>query len=332
MKDPLVLFFFLVLSIASAFNCTFQWECSGVTTNYNYVGCVEGRCQCRESLGFEGTATVEDPCRCESPASVHWESGSPYCISFEDAAAQRTRQRKELIHVQKVDSLYSHMVYPTPLRILSGELSLDHLLSPNLLSRVDPVGVTPVTRWLIDYLFGLGATHSHVLEYEFEELMWREDVVFTRARVLFEDVPPLPPRLWNLTENARYFFDSQDRIFKADIGLLNLGKSVSVEVEQYPAIIEGLCNLFAGPNGYCGPSTDPTGYYANVDECISTLAALPIGSFDDLRQRSVSCVQFHGQMVPYAPSLHCPDVGRTGGHFCVDRSYSDYYLQDPFQP
>jgi len=53
--------------------------CMSVSNNYNYVSCgSDNRCHC--DAGFSGTATVNNPCDCVSPATVSWDNnGNAHC-------------------------------------------------------------------------------------------------------------------------------------------------------------------------------------------------------------------------------------------------------------
>jgi len=59
--------------------CQQQWECQGVSVDYNYVQCSSGACQCK--AGFSGQATVDNKCSCISPRYVTWSNGEAFCLS-----------------------------------------------------------------------------------------------------------------------------------------------------------------------------------------------------------------------------------------------------------
>lgn len=82
-----------LFSFSFALDCTEQWQCGSVTQDFNFVQCLNSVCQCKSSLGFDGSATVDDPCRCNSPKKVYWES-DPYCLSFEDCVATDNKKSK----------------------------------------------------------------------------------------------------------------------------------------------------------------------------------------------------------------------------------------------
>jgi len=68
-------------------NCTARWQCSSVSNDYNYVDCLQGKCECVE--GFNGTATAQDKCRCDKEG-VYWSSGHPFCLSSGQCVADYT--------------------------------------------------------------------------------------------------------------------------------------------------------------------------------------------------------------------------------------------------
>lgn len=64
-------------TVAGSTPCTQQWECTSVSSDFNYVSCSGGQCSCKTAQGFSGSATAEDPCQCEH--EVYWGNGVPYC-------------------------------------------------------------------------------------------------------------------------------------------------------------------------------------------------------------------------------------------------------------
>src|SRR3989338_4394618 len=109
---------FLVFALLSAFvasthalSCSQQCECSSVTTNYNYVQCVSGQCQCLSSKGFTCAATPANKCSCLSPNNVYWEGGSPYCVNFNNAVqAQAQKSRCDILKA-KAATLYNSLIW-----------------------------------------------------------------------------------------------------------------------------------------------------------------------------------------------------------------------------
>jgi hypothetical protein len=61
-------------------SCTEQWECSPVSLDYNFVGCVAGKCACRD--GFSGNATAGNKCSCLAPKTISWVNNQATCVAL----------------------------------------------------------------------------------------------------------------------------------------------------------------------------------------------------------------------------------------------------------
>jgi hypothetical protein len=53
-----------------------QYLCSSVTTDYNFVSCINNDCTC--NAGFTGSATLNDQCRCVG--TVVQSNGQAVCV------------------------------------------------------------------------------------------------------------------------------------------------------------------------------------------------------------------------------------------------------------
>jgi N-acetylneuraminic acid mutarotase len=74
---------------ASRTPCTEQWQCSGVSTDYNFVGCVNGFCQCKDT--FQGAATASNKCSCNAAnLFTSWgNNGEVKCLNRNNRECQR---------------------------------------------------------------------------------------------------------------------------------------------------------------------------------------------------------------------------------------------------
>lgn len=321
-----IICYFLFFGYSLALDCIQQWQCLSVTEDYNYVQCVDNVCQCRSNLGFEGTATANDPCRCSSPKSVHWDSSDPYCLSFEDCTETEQNSKRTEILKQKVIEIYENFKFPTPLLIQSGNKSVDHLFSPNVKARVVPLGVLS-RQILLDYLYVLATTPTtRSIDYAFREIVATGDSVFVTADVLFEDFSVTPSRLYNISEMARYLFDETDRVISLELYLREFGKVSDPPLSDRNRIIEETCTFVPL---ICPQQLDPTGYYENYSDCLNFMTnEIPFGTFDKAGSDTFLCRMLYSLMALYHPEIHCPSVGKTGGTQCVDVTYESYYLEN----
>lgn len=79
------------LNASLPLECTQQWQCQEVSTDFNYVECTDaGLCRCRLEAGFLGAATQDDPCRCN--LTVVWINSIAYCLDVPTEARLESTQ------------------------------------------------------------------------------------------------------------------------------------------------------------------------------------------------------------------------------------------------
>ena len=312
-----------LISSTAALSCAAQWQCSPVTTDYNYVSCTSGSCMCLTSHGFSGNATTQNPCACPPPGSVYWVGSQPYCIDVvgTTAALARTEILKSQVRV-----VYDSLIYPTPYFVLNGSVSLDGVFGPSAKGRVDPFGVFNTRQVLEEYYYVFAATPvNRVVQVTYIDLFGVGDEVFVRVDISFQSF--IDGSITNATESGRYLFDDNNLIVSADLIAHNIGKLADPSVDANPqGTIEFLCGQIVTSPGLCNSGNDPLGYYTSVADCISFMNSITFGTYDEAAANSVVCRVLHNTLVPYAPGIHCPHVGKTGGTACVDTPYSSYYL------
>ena len=126
--------------------CSQQYQCSGVTNDYNFVACDNGFCRCRSELGFVGAATNVSKCGCLPPYQIFWQK-YPYCIKLTDAVAYHAENSRNNILLQKVSMIYQSQIWPTPQyimgQLIAGQADtgiLSTIFAPSAHGRVDPIG------------------------------------------------------------------------------------------------------------------------------------------------------------------------------------------------
>lgn len=325
-----VIFVLALIASSFALNCSEQWQCNPVSQDYNYVQCSDGVCQCRPS--FDGTATLMDNCRCDSPKDVEWKNGQPYCISYDICVEdEENLDRAELLK-QKVRDIYSSFIYPTPLLVLNGTVSVDNLFSPNVKARFVPIGTFDTKDEVIDYFYGLSITHDTItVGYTLREMVadGATGTVIVVVDILHEDQAVIPFRRYNLTSTTKFRFDDTNRVEVCETFIREFGRASDPPQEHHTGLIQFMCGRLLVDPGTCSDYAGDPGYYNDFDDCVDFLTnSVPFGTFDRANSNSVVCRLLYTIMSPHGPTLHCPSTGKTGGSKCVDVDYNDYYLQD----
>jgi len=312
-------------------NCTADYQCSPVTSNYNYVSCVQGTCACKSELGFDGNASSTDPCQCNPDKNVYWDGDVPFCIAFQECATNDEALERTAFLLQQVTRVYESLIFPTPTLILEGEVSISDLFSPLARGRVDPLGTFESPGTLLEYFYALAITPTTTCTaINIKDLFGVGDEVYIRVDVTFESTAGPVPFPFNLTESGRFTFDDQNRVLSTELIIHNLGKATDPPVAAQPSFIEAVCGILLVQPACCASAAlDPTGYYTSFDDCINFMTTqIPFGTFDQAFSNSVSCREIHALLAIFDPVTHCPHAGKTGGGKCVDVPYADYYLEN----
>ena len=192
--------------------------------------------------------------------------------STPSAAEQQIRQ-------DKVRTIYNDLVYPTPLQILSNQLSVTDLFEQNYVrGRVTPVGQFPGFEAAREYFYGLASVNNRVENVNITSLTSSGDKAAVQVDIFFCSQPtpctngPVPKQAgygFTLTQTGFFTFNYADHVIAFDLSILNLGAAVdpASPQEAYVAILQtcGLLTLFPNPqNGQPGTCTatfaDPNNY------------------------------------------------------------------------
>jgi len=352
----------VIFSVAFGKNCFGRHQCNDVSTNQDFVQCVGGKCQCRDELGFSGSATTDDKCRCIAAAgdnatsySAHahhthhhtsgetevevatdgpgggkviWHHGTPYCISKLRACAENDEEvEKTKLYETKVRKIYENLIPPTPTEILAGNISVNDIFSEVAAGRIDPVGTFDDTKHLVEYYYGLAAQpNNYVTSVDFVDLFGQGKEVFVRVNLLFAFTDPKQGSNFNITQSGRYIFGDDDRVVTTDLIIHNLGQALNTPDQLHDPMIQYFCSVLMVSPGNCkNPAYDPDGHYTDVNDCISFFRTLPFGTWDQAASNTVVCRQLHTYLTIYDPETHCMHAGKTGGGKCVDTPYYWYY-------
>jgi len=327
--------------------CTQQYECSTVTTDYNYVQCVNGQCACLSSNGFNGTATTSDPCRCDytiawgngqpycmicnPPRFIDYYQGNPYCIYPPECQTLETASDTNAIRIGKIEKLYQQLIYPIPLAIMAGEISVDDIFSPNVKGRVSPAGSYNDFTSVQEYFYALAAS-SMITSVTMEKITATGDYVTVWVIIYFNGTASGTPS-YNLTQTGFYTFDDTDHVISLDLDILNLGWALDGDSATNPATrlanIERICTILVVNPGFCPPSEDPEGYYSSFDDCVNFMSNnITYGTWAHANSNTVICRSLHTILTAFRPAVHCPHAGKTGGMACVDKPYPTFYDEE----
>jgi hypothetical protein len=324
-------------------NCQAQWECQSVTDNYNYANCIQGTCQCLTNLGFGGNATTQNKCNCNSPYTVYWASGQPYCISYSDGSQYKVDLAKSAYQKSVVQTIYTSLIWPTPQILmqlfLAGQPSIVSVLfSETAKGRIDPAGIFTDHDGIFEYFYGFVFSGlSMVKQINFKKLISEGNMVFMSVDIFFENHSPFDPNVItgtsNLTQSGSFIFNEQGLIQSTDLIIHNLGaRPDNFVVDRDPTFINFTCFLILSPQfGNCNATFDPEGHYTSMQDCINFMSSnsTPWGTWDNLYfgGNSVICRTFHSLLTIARPAVHCKHSGKTGGHVCIDHNYTTYFDQ-----
>jgi len=230
---------------------------------------------------------------------------------------------RERARARKVKRLYNNLIFPIPILILAGRVSVENIFAPDVRGRVTPVGQLHDPEAVNEYFFGLASTPlSRVTRVEFPSLVASDDKVAVEVDIHFKGSGATPD--FTLRQTGFFTFNEEDRVVSFDLTILNLGAAVNPKSEaEREANIQSVCGaLTVGVANQ--PATCP-GEYADLADCVAFMRSIPYGSWDRANSNTAVCRQLHTLMTPYRPEVHCPHAGKTGGGMCVDFPYESFF-------
>jgi hypothetical protein len=333
-----VLFLLALTYGANCLSCTAQWQCSSVTTDYNYVTCTNGQCQCLAVNGFDGNATTSYPCQCTYPDSVYWLNGLPYCINYTNAANCENQQAQNAYQIAVVQAVFQAAIYPNVVTVVQNLIAgipdaTFNLFSNTSVGRWDPFGVFNDQVSLVESFYGLlwkpSDTVSQVI---FKKLISQNNIVYINLDFVINATDDgITYHQFNLTHSGSFTFNNDGLIQSVDLIGHNQGAILNANEPAYASSsIQSICGLilFAA---HCNATYDPTGYYTSFADCTNYLTNVyQWGTWDDLYflGNSTICRFYYGFLAIGRPAVHCPHAGKTGGGVCINHDYNSYYLTD----
>ncbi|GLC67597.1 hypothetical protein PLESTF_000579000 [Pleodorina starrii] len=138
----------------------------------------------------------------------------------------------------------------------------------------------------------------------------------------------------NLTFNQWFRFDNYSRVAAADFTIDRFAEFLpALGVQRVIGSNPNFPTLFktivcqAAVN-YC--RSPPLQQYADMQTCMDFLSSIPILDPRRVQSNSVLCRYWHSPLVGFAPEIHCPHIGPSGGDMCMDGPYSAFYTASPF--
>jgi len=330
--------------------CTSDKDCKTVSEKKDYVQCLNGVCACRTSQGFSGDATTTSKCSCAAPGQVVFsappadnkkedlrrgkdEALVPYCIAIQDSLqCLQDRIREDNIS-GVVRQLYESLVWPTPAIMMQQMVAnqthggMWDLVDENAFGRVDPAGEFTTRDGILEYFYGevyLGP--AQINQVWINKIFAHGNKVAVTVDMQFNWFTTFPNgsllRTWNLTQSGFFTFNDKNQILSMDIVIHNVGWAQGAPDIDLP----GLCNIILNV-AHCDKTNDPAGFYTDIQDCISFMQTVDLGSYDNYRSNSQVCRQFHATLAIARPAVHCPHAGKTGAPYCVAHNYADYYSQ-----
>jgi len=326
--------FFGLASVAFCTSCSATYQCYPVSTSANYVTCQNNQCKCLN--GFQGNATAANKCRCDfnvvwgtngvqckkcdPPRQIIYIGGNPYCVDGQECENAVAENDKQELRRNKVQEIYTDLVAPTPIQILTGQKSIAHIFAPDVRGRVTPLGKFIGFQGTLEYFYGLSAAQNIVSQVFIKSLVSTGDKVSVEVDIFFNYPPPQTPQ--NLTQMGFYTFNSDNLVSSFDLVILNLGAAVDIPAFAQPQAIQQICQTISGPSGTC-PTT-----YATVTDCVNFMNTIPFGSWNRANSNTVVCRQLHTILTPLRPDIHCPHVSPSGGGACIDFPYASFYQEE----
>lgn len=335
-----------VATVTAQLSCSAQWQCSSVTTDYNYVACTNGFCVCRADLGIDGTATVSNPCTCNSPKSITWQNNNPYCVSLTNAVAEDAAVQRCTVLKQKVQQVYFNFRQD-----IAQYLAFNPLAAANLFSNTSAGKITPLGRFdnsdgngvfngaFTRYFYALLASTNET-NLNFVELRCDGNTVSSRVDVTVHSASGIPRPIYNYTQQGFFYFKTYfdasgnpfDLIEGAALGILQLSQIQDGPSFLYPIYINKVCGLLNGDptknqtQGYCFGANQQ---YDNYTDCVNFLTSKSFGSWGNAASDTFVCRQLHTIIAAVDPAHHCPHAGKQGGNTmvgfkCINFDYSTW--------
>jgi hypothetical protein len=316
----------------------------------------EARARGAESLKMAQHLQNSEPGHSE-PAGGHHHHGPRPPMTGVKAEPHATKNPHALAKRENVvREIYEKLVFPTPISILTGATSVDHIFERDVVQgRVNPVGHFNDFTTVTEYFYALAVSPgSRVDAVKFRSLFAGDDKVAVAVDIHFCRAPdgvcdvsvPNSETSQTLTQVGFYTFNKFNRVISMDLNILNLGRASDPPNDPaiHQAAIQQLCGALTVahidpisgsivPSGTCTTTFDSADDFdpgfplqgSAFANCVAFMSSIPYGTWDRASSNSVTCRQLHTILTAVDPEMHCPHTSSDGGGKCIDEPYNAYY-------
>jgi len=237
---------------------------------------------------------------------------------------------------------------------------LNNLLTPNVTSRISPVGEFDGFQGVVEYFYGFVGTPGFKCQsVNVLQIAAQGNTVGAKVNLFLNNsnsalTGGYPPALFNLSLFTFFTFADNGLISSIDVSVPNLGFVLDIPSTSpyltpvHLALINATCALLTlspvNPTGYPGSKANGTcggivydGSWPGATEvdrfnsCVYFYNHnIPYGTHDRINSNTVVCRQVHSQLTFFSPDVHCVHCGMTGGDSCIDFTYASFFTNPNF--
>jgi hypothetical protein len=248
------------------------------------------------------------------------------------------QKRREEIMMNKVRQLYDSIKWPAASqwaeKIKNGDETGAYfdLFDPKAEGRIDPLGELEGFEGTAEYFVGSVWTGvTRLMTIRFGHIYASGNFVGIDVDMTFHHYDnleaPAPSHIYNLTQTGTFRFNNENKIQTLDLVIRNVQNTVKVLSvnENTPASKQIICHTIVNI-AKCDATHDPKGYYTSMEDCMYWMDNYEFGTWDNVKQNTTVCRQYHSTLAILRPTYHCPHTGKTGGGVCIPHSAADWYL------
>lgn len=263
-------------------------------------------------------------------------AGNAFGQLGQEAAARYSRADRQAANVI---AFHETIKWPGSTVILgeieAGDFSSVPMLAPNVKGQIHPLGKFDGPAAMAEYYYGLSGPlpNGPPVPIRIGSIRTVGDVVcwanvcngvFVYTLTTVETNFPVA----QLTHHSTFYMDAEDRIAGFEVTFENLGRN-ALERTIPASLPEPLASQYANATtegqridivnsvvafGICQTHEAicrPTGnaVYADLNECLATIGARPLGGWDTATERNNHCGYLHSRMVAANPAAHCSHIG-----------------------
>eukprot|EP01098_Paradermamoeba_levis_P009501 TRINITY_DN3969_c0_g2_i1.p1 TRINITY_DN3969_c0_g2~~TRINITY_DN3969_c0_g2_i1.p1 ORF type:complete len:324 (-),score=113.86 TRINITY_DN3969_c0_g2_i1:137-1108(-) len=230
-----------------------------------------------------------------------------------------------------VKSVYNMTIWPNNEYYIKGG-KLPNVLSTKICGRVHPFGKHCEPLGVAEYFYGL--TPNNITFDTFPsvfilDVMMTKFFVDVETKTAFSTInyvcgPLNRAYIINATQVGTFRFDKDDKIVEFDLWnplySANTRRGINYSDPTYRATLYNqTCDRHSR---FC---VGPNKQYESVAACVNFLKTIPFGEPDVFTANNVLCRNQHATLIQLRPEVHCAHIGPTGGDFCRDEPFNDFF-------